>query len=65
MTFSAADPAAIDLLNAKIEALQARVLGLETILGFIANMEGQEGMTDALFAEKTLALIHALDRGGP
>ena len=44
----------------EIEALHARILSMETVLEFIENMEGQEGMTDALFAKKTLALIHAL-----
>ncbi len=50
----------VSLIITEVTALHARVLCLETVLEFIKDMEGQEGMTDAIFAEKTLALIHAL-----
>ena len=48
-----------DQAEARMEAAKARVLGLEVALEFVVNMEGQDGMTDALFAEKTLALAQA------
>ena len=48
-----------DRLFAIVEAMQMRVLVLETVCEFITDMEGQDEMTDAIFAEKTLALIHA------
>ena len=47
-----------DDLRLEKEAAEARVLGLETAWAFVENMEGQDEMTDALFAEKTLALAH-------
>ena len=37
---------------------EAHAAELETTLEFIEDMEGQDGMTDALFAEKTLEIAH-------
>ncbi len=44
--------------NDRAEAAEARVATLAVALEFITNMEGQEAMTDALFAEKALAMAH-------
>lgn len=50
----------IDRLVAEIEKQNAGLYEIAMVLDFIANMEGQEGMTDAKFAESTLALVHTL-----
>ena len=47
-----------DHADQKTEAAERRIAALETTLEFITNMEGQDGMTDALFAEKTLEIAH-------
>ena len=48
----------VSQMKTDAEAAEARVGAVVTTLEFITNMEGQDGMTDALFAEKTLEIAH-------
>jgi len=50
----------IGKLIAEVEQQNAGLLGIAQVLTYVVDLEGREGMTDARFAEMTLALINTL-----